>query len=91
MVTIQRWTKEIKLQQPQNYEARISQLIKWNDDPFGQDVDYVLKNNILKNGDDPTVNQGDQRQYRLEREREREWGEREVGWATLKKIKGKSL
>ena len=34
--------------------------------------------NILKNGDDPTVNQGDQRQYRLERERERERGEREI-------------
>ena len=34
-------------------------------------------NNILKNGDDPTVNQGDQRQYRLERERKGKRGETE--------------
>ena len=42
-----------------NYEASISQFIDWNDDPFGQDVDHVLMDNILKFGDDPTVNQRD--------------------------------
>ena len=77
LVTIQRWTKEIELQQPQNYKACISQFVNWNDDPFGQDVEHVLTDNILKTGDDPTVNQRDQRQYRWERERERERGERE--------------
>ena len=75
MVTIQRLTKEIDLQQPQNYEARISQFLNWNDDSFSQYVEHVLTNNILKNGDDPTVNQGDQRQYKLERDSE----ERESG------------
>ena len=40
-----------------------------------------MKNNILKNGDDPTVNQGDQGQYRLERESEEREREREFyGW-----------
>ena len=42
-----------------NYEASISQFIHWNDDPFGQDVEHVLMDNILKYGDDPTVNQRD--------------------------------
>jgi hypothetical protein len=44
----------------QNYEAIISQHTDCNDDPFGQDVEQVPKNNILKNGNDPTVNKGDQ-------------------------------
>ena len=86
MVTIQRLTKEIDLQQPQNYEARISQFLNWNDDSFSQYVEHVLTNNILKNGDDPTVNQGDQRQYRLERERERERGEREEGSKLMPRV-----
>ena len=43
-----------------NYEASISQFIYWNDNPFGQDVEHVLVDNILKFGDDPTVNQRDQ-------------------------------
>ena len=78
MVTIQRWTKEIKLQQrteslsfflsqnhcsrllnSKNYESSISQVIHWNDNPFGQDVEHVLVDNILKFGDDPTLNQRD--------------------------------
>ena len=42
-----------------NYGAIISQLIDCNDDPFGQDVEHVLLDNILKFGDDPTVNQRD--------------------------------
>ena len=43
----------------QNYEASISQLIDWNDDPFGQDLEHDLMDNILKRGDDPTVNKRD--------------------------------
>ena len=43
-----------------NYGASISQLIDCNDDPFGQDVEHVLMDNILKYGDDPMVNQRDQ-------------------------------
>ena len=34
--------------------------IDWNVDPFGQDVEHVLMDNILKYGDDPTMNQRDQ-------------------------------
>ena len=49
-----------------NYEASISQLIDCNDDPFGQDVDHVLMDNILKYGDDPTVNQRDRASTTLE-------------------------
>ena len=50
------WTKLIS----RNYEACISQIIVWNADPFGQDVEHFLMDNILKYGDDPTVNQRDQ-------------------------------
>ena len=39
--------------------ASISQLLDWNADPFGQDVQQVLTNNILKNEDDPMVNGDD--------------------------------
>ena len=39
--------------------GRISQIIDWNVDPFGQDVEHVLMDNILKYGDNPTVNQRD--------------------------------
>ena len=39
-----------------NYGASISQLIDCNDDPFDQDVEHVLMDNILKYGDDPMVN-----------------------------------
>ena len=53
----------------QNYEAIISQFINWNDDPSGQDVEHVMMGNILKFGDDPTVNQRDQGHFRLKRER----------------------
>ena len=44
----------------QNYEANISQHPDCNNDPFGQNVEWVPKSNILKNGNDPTVNKGDQ-------------------------------
>ena len=42
-----------------NYGASISQLIDCKYDPFGQDVEHVLMDNILNFGDDPTVNQRD--------------------------------
>jgi len=48
------------MKEEENYEAHNSQHTDCNDDPFGQDVEQVPTNNILKNGNDPTVNKGDQ-------------------------------
>ena len=39
-----------------NYEVSIFQFIDWKDDFFGQDVEYVLMENIFNYGDDLTVN-----------------------------------